>query len=407
MGFKRLFRALLGRGRFWRHAKMSEVSEVYVSRMLRIAALNMMSAFIVIYLYQNGFSVAKIAFFWALLYGFKAVLGLPFATIVSWIGPKHATLVSNILYIPAMLCFALLPEYGDWMLVPALILQAMSVVLYTISHTINFSKVKTMKSAGKEIAILNIIEKLTAGLTPMVGGFLALLWGPQAVIAISAILFLCAAAPLFKTGEQVQTHQVLKFRGFPWRMLLSQAAGQYAVGYDVFVSGVAWSLFVAIIVIGVNGNEVYAVTGVLLSVIFVVALLVSYIFGQLVDRSRGKLLYQSGTIATILVHVIRPFASSTPIVAGINAAREAAHTAYILPYTRAVLDSADVSGARATYIGLVDVLLNLGAASAALILGFIAHTASAAGASEFRLFFWIAAGVMLLMLTARFPLYRK
>ncbi len=403
---KKFFQTILLRRRFWRNAPMSEVAEIYMARMLRIAALNMMSAFIVIYLYQNGFSIAKIAFMWAGLYGLKVVLALPLATVVAWIGPKHSAFVSNILYIPVMILFALMPEKGDWLIVPALILQAFSVVLYSVSHLVNFSKVKNMKHAGKEIAFMNIFEKVTAGLTPMIGGFIALIWGPQVVIVISAVLFLFAAAPLFKTGEQVQTRRVLKFRGFPWRLLFGQVAGHIAAGYDTFTSGVVWSLFVAIVIVGVSsGNEVYAVTGTLLSVVFIVSLVFSYIYGRLIDRNHGWVLFKTGVAINIGVHLLRPFITTTIAVAGLNAAREAAHTAYMLPYTRGTFDTADISGARSTYIGFVELLVNAGAACAATLLGCIALAFSEV--DSMKLFFFIAAGVMLLLFTIRFPMYRK
>lgn len=403
---RKFFHTLLLRRRFWRYATMSEVAEIYIARMLRIAALYMVSAFIVIYLYQNGFSVAKIAFIWALWYAFKAIIALPFATVIAWIGPKHATFISNLLYIPAMILIALLPEHGHWLLVPALILQGCSTVLYTISHSVNFSKVKSVHKAGKEIAVMNILEKLTASISPMAGGFVAMVWGPQVVIVLSAFLFLFAAAPLFKTGEQVQTRRVLTFRGFSWRLFFSQFAGHYAVGYDVFVSGAAWSLFVAIAVIGIDkNNEVYAITGVLLSVVFFVSLVFSYLFGRLVDRRKGWELYKAGAAMTIAVNAMRPFITTTIAVVGINASREATHTAYMLPYTRGVFDTADVSGARSTYIGLVDLTSNLGASAAAALLGVLALTMPED--TSFRIFFLISAFVMLLLFTIRFPLYKK
>lgn len=403
---KKFFHALLLRRRFWRYATMSEVAEIYMSRMLRIAALNMVSAFIVIYLYQNGFSIAQIAFIWAITYGIKALLTLPLATLVAWIGPKHATFVSNILYIPAMILFAVVPEHGVAALYPALLLQGLSTVLYTVAYWVNFSKVKNLKSAGKEIAFMNMFEKITAGLSPVVGGFVAFLFGPQIVIGVSAFLFLVAAAPLFRTGEPVKTRRVLKFHGFPWRLFFSQFSGHFASGYDVFASGVVWSLFVAIVVIGIDGsNEVYAITGVLLSVVFVVALIFSYLYGKIIDRKRGWELYKAGVLADVAVHTMRPFIDTTIAVVGINATREATHTAYMLPYTRGLFDTADVSGARSTYLGLVSLMNNFGAGIAAAVLGCMALYL--AEETALRLFFFTAGAVMLLLLTVRFPLYRK
>ena len=404
---RKFFHTILLRRHFWRYATLSEVAELYVSRMLRMAALYLMSSFVSIYLYQLGYSVAVIAFLWAGFYFFKVLIALPLARIIGWIGPKHAILASNILYIPAMVAFALLPEVGLSIMYPALAIQGISAAMYGIAYSVDFSKVKSVQHAGKEIAYMNIFEKVTTGLSPLIGGFIAYLFGPQVVIVIAAILFAFAAVPLLKTGEQVRVKQKLTFRGFPWRLVRDHAAAQFAHGFDIFASGTVWTLFVAITIIGIStgNNDVYAITGALVSVVFIVAIVASYTYGRLIDKRRGKELMQAGAIANAMVYLIRPFVQSPVTVAGLNAGNELATTAYTLPYTRAVFDNADLSGARVTYLAVVEGIANFGAGAGAVLLGCMAL----AGTDEFalRTFFFVAAGVVLLMLTARFPLYKK
>src|SRR6188508_1425316 len=121
---RKFFYSLLSRRHFWRYATFDEVAELYVSRMLRTAAIYLVNAFISIYLYQIGFSLMTIAFLWAGYFMLKAVVSLPVARFVAWVGPKHAILISNIMYIPAMIFFAILPEAGNWVLIPSFLLQA-------------------------------------------------------------------------------------------------------------------------------------------------------------------------------------------------------------------------------------------------------------------------------------------
>lgn len=404
---RNFFHRLLLRRHFWRYATFDEMAELYVSRMLRMAALYLVNAFISIYLYQIGYSVAAIAFLWAAFYGFKVIAALPIARLIGWMGPKHAILISNILYIPAMISFAMLPDIGTWILIPTFILQGASASMYTIAYNVDFSKVKSLTHAGKEIAYMNIFEKITTGISPLVGGFVAYIWGPQVVIMLAAVLFALAAGPLFKTGEPVRVNQKLTFRGFSWKLVFRHALAQFSYGFDVFASGTVWTLYVAIIIIGISAtnNDIYAVTGMLVSVVFIVAIIASYTYGRLIDRSKGRELMQTGAVALAITHVIRPFVQSPVTVAGMNAANELATTGFTLPYTRAVYDNADLSGARVTYLGIVEMLSNMGAAIGALALGFLASTFSED--LSLRTFFFITAAVVLLMLTARFPLYKK
>lgn len=404
---RKFFYKLLSRRHFWRYATFDEVAELYVSRMLRMAALYLMNAFVSIYLYQIGYSVSAIAFLWVAFYAFKIVMALPLARLIGWIGPKHAILISNLLYIPVMIAMAVLPEVGEWILLPTFFFQGMSGSMYAIAYHVDFSKVKSLTHAGKEMAYMNIFEKITTGLSPVVGGFIAYIWGPQVVIVIAAILFALAAGPLFKTGEPVRVKQKLTLRGFPWKLLFRHAFAQYAYGFDVFASGTVWTLYVGVIIIGISAsnNDVYAITGVLVSVVFIVAIIASYTYGRLIDRKKGRELMETGAVASAITHALRPFVQTPVTVAGLNAAHEVATTGYTLPFTRGFYDNADLSGARVTYLGLVDMLSNIGAGASALALALLTQVLPDDVA--LRALFFIAAATMLLVLTARFPLYKK
>ncbi len=357
-------------------------------------------------MYQNGFGIAAIGFVWAGFFVAKTLFALPSAMLVGWVGPKHATLAANIMYIPAMIGFAFVPQYGLWVLIPSLILQAFSATLYSVAYTVDFSKVKSTDHAGKEIGYMNIIEKLTAGLTPLIGGVIAFLWNPQVTIMLSAALFALAAAPLFATGEPVTTRVKLQIRGFPWRLLRQHALAQVSYGFDVFASGNAWALYTAVIVLGISSdNKVYVAIGALLTVVFLAALVASYAYGKVIDRKRGGELMRFSALFNAVTHTVRPFVAAPGVVAGLNAANEVATTGYTMPYTRAVFDNADLSGLRTTYLGLTEMLSNLGAGLAGLALALLALNVG--GTQGLTHFFFIAAGMALLILTARFPLYKK
>ena len=48
----------------------------------------------------------------------------------------------------------------------------------------------SVSSAGKEIGYMNIVEKVAAGLSPLIGGIVASLAGPGSAIILSIFLFL-------------------------------------------------------------------------------------------------------------------------------------------------------------------------------------------------------------------------
>lgn len=397
---------LFMRRHFWRHASFSEVAELYASRTLRMTALYLVGGFLSIFLYKNGYGITSIALFWLTLNLFRVVISLPLAKLVSIIGPKRSTFISNISYIPAMVGFALLPTYGIWMLAPIIFFEAISISLYSIAYNVGFSKVKSPSNGGKELAFMHIMEKLACGLSPVVGGFLALWFGPEVVLVISGALFLAAAVPLFKTGEKVKLRKPLNVRALPWKLIRGHIVPHAIFSFQAYIIGTVWALYVAVVIIGVGtGDEVYAVVGVLSSVVLFVSLIAAIIYGRLVDNKKGKELMQFSIVFLSISHLFRGITSSVVGVATLNAGTEAANTGASIPYVRALFDNADRSGNRIAYFGITEMVNGLGSTFASallLVLGLAMGEADA-----LRSMFIIASGLTLLMLTARFPMYKK
>ena len=398
---------ILLRRHFWRYATFSEIAELYASRTMRIFALRMVSVFTSIYLYQAGYSLFFLACFWAGFYLIKVLFSLPAAKIAARYGPKHGTLVSNIVSALAMtlLPFVAGSEYGIYPLIGWCILQAFSSALNDLCYLIDFSKVKNMQHAGKEIGYMNIFEKVATGLSPLIGGGLAFIAGPQSVMVVSALLFMLSAVPLLRTAEPTETHRRLDFSGFPWRATWRSFIAESAVGFDVFATGIAWTLFMAIVVFTNGTNAVYAQVGFVTSVTIFVALAASYVYGRLIDRRRGSDLLRFSTIANSTIHALRPFVSTPVGVILTNVINEAATTGYSMSFTRGMFDTADISGKRIEYLFIIEMVVNLGAAIGAVTFGGILLFLSGAGA--LKLFFFVTAAVTLLIATPKFALYHR
>jgi MFS family permease len=402
---QQLIHRLFLRRHFWRHATFSEVAELYASRTLRMMAVNIASVLMSVYLYQTGYSLQFIAGYWAIYYFLKIFITFPAAKYISRFGPKHAILLSNLLYIPAMAIFTLIPTYGILAIVLTGILQGLSATIYDLGYLVDFSKVKSPEHAGKEIAYMNILEKIAKGLSPLLGGLLAFAAGPEATMWVAAGLFAVAAVPLLQTAEPTKSRNGLVFRGFPWRMAWRSMVAETGVGFDVIASGTVWSLYVAIVILGVNGNEVYAQLGALLSVVMFVAIASSYAYGRLIDKRRGGELLFYSVIANAIVHSTRPFVGTVGVTVGTNIANEIATTGYAMAFTRGIFDTADLSGFRITYLACVEVMANFGAMLAGVV--FLVSLMMFGDVDGMRNFFFVAAFVVLIVAFPRFPLYRK
>lgn len=397
----------IARRHFWRHATFSEVAQLYASRLMRLFALRIISVFTSIYLYQEGYSLAFIAFFWAGFYVLKVIFATPVAMLIAKRGPKHGTLVSNIISTVAMVLLPFVTDTttGFYVLVGWCALQAFSGALNDLSYLVDFSKVKSMRHAGKEIGFMNIFEKIATGLSPFIGGLVAFWLGPHAVMIISAALFMLSTVPLLLTAEPIKINMKLNFSKFPWRSTWRSCVSETAIGMDVFTTGNAWSLFLVVVVFAVSSNKVYAEVGFVASAALLVTFVSSYVYGRLIDSSKGGELMRFGVITNSFVHLGRLFVSTPMGVVLLNVINEMSTTGYYMPFIRGMFDLADRSDKRVEYLYIIEMAVNFGAFVAAIILGTLFVYLSPVAA--LNSFFVVIAVFTLLIATPRFALYRR
>jgi hypothetical protein len=338
------------------------------------------------------------------LYLFKALVSPITGLLVAKFGAAYGTLVSNLLYVPAMLALGFLPEFGVSMLVISAFFMGLSGTLYELSYYLEFSKVKSVSHAGKEIGFMNILEKITIGLSPVIGGFVALLFGPQVIMWLAGVLFALAALPLFKITDRPEKYQQITLKAFPWRVALPSMIARSAVGFDVVASSLIWGLFVAIIIFPLAGDSIYLIIGALSSVTIIAAIIASITFGKIIDRNQGGNLLKAGVIANSIVHMLRAFVSTPVGIIGVNITNELAGTAQNMAFLRGMFDTADLSGHRMMYLVAMEIMGSIGAMIACIVMVICASLIG--GVGGFQIFFVITAFVILLIGSARFRLYR-
>lgn len=397
---------LLKRRHFWRYASFDEVAELYASRMMRLLAQYMISLFIALYLFQQNYSILFIACYFAAYYAFRVIVSYPAAIYAARLGPKHGILVGNLLYIPALVCFSFVPQYGIYAIAAFGFFQALSMTVYDLSYLVDFSKVKHVEHAGKEIGFMQIFERITASLSPLIGGVIAFTYGAEVTMWLSAVLFAAASWPLLRTDEQTRVGQKLEFRGFPWRTTWRSMVAETASGFDIVASNTVWVLFLAVVVFAGSSDDIYLKIGAFTSVTIVTSFAAAYAFGKLIDRRRGGDLLRLTTIGNALTHLFRPFVGGPAAVVAANVTNEIATTGYSMAFTRGIFDMADRSGRRIVYMFFIEVALNFGSMLGCLVLiGLILLLPTSTMAMQ--LFFIVTAAYVLLLMSGRFPLYRK
>lgn len=370
---------------FWRKATFSEISALYVSKVLRLLALNLVSTFILIYLYQTGRSLLYLAIF-STFRAIIAVIATPVAAMLTaQFGAKKIIALSSLIYIPAFLCYADLSS--DFWIALGGLLQSLAVVLYQVAHDVIFSEVASESNAGKEIGYMAIFEKVTAILSPVVGGILSSFVSPIAVMILASILFMASAWPLFKTKGVVKQHHLFKFSALPFRVYVREMLCQIGPGFDAGVDKV-WPVFLVVAVFA--QHDAYLLTGAATSIASAVAVLAAFVVGKMLDRGRkyGRTVFLVSSFASAVAHLTKAFVH-TPLgmLANIVFAGSAVTTKDISSL-KAQFWLADRSGARVVYLMYRHLFWNLFSLVAFLIWSLLMFYGDAI--TNLRTFFVVA-----------------
>ena len=388
----------------WRNASFSEVGQLYAARSMRTIAVHLGAAFMSVFMLKQGYSIIAVSLFWAAYFGYKVIAMLPLAQLIAYIGPKKAIIISNLLYIPSMVAFIFLEQFGTPVLIVTILFQGASAALYDMGYFISFSRVNNAKKAGKEVATMNIVEQIAKGLSPLIGGLLAMFFDPRASIAASTIFFLFAAWPLTRTADSMTTGFSLAPKGFPWKEASRSLLAQIPIGFDVYASGTAWSLFLASLIFTASGNTVYAELGMLTSLILLVSLASTYAYGKLIDKRAGGQLLTWAAAGNAIVHLFRALIRTPVAAVGANAVSEVMVTGYSMAFMRGTLDVANNIKYRVFYAGMLQLAINFGLVIASLVLAgvmFLLDTRSG-----FTIFYLITALVSSAIIFTKFKIYK-
>jgi len=396
--FHELLFAVRGTHAYWRSAPFSEIAELYAAMFLRIVAQNLVDAFVTVYLYQRGYSLTMICLLLGGYFLHRALWSYFSGHIIAWLGPKSSLLLSNIIAVPALVSLALIGTYTMGATIAYFLFEGISLTILGIATDVQLSSIKHDKKAGSELGWLFIAEKVGAAVAPTVGGLLAFRFGPESVMWVASLIMVVAALPLLMSPENTRRRQRITYHGFDWRSLGKQMISPTVRGADFAVSGGIWAIFIAIVVFGTSTNAVYAQLGVLFSISFVASVVISWVYGRIIDHSKGEPLLRFGASFNVLIHAARPFVT-TPIAVGMtNIMNEAGTSAYTMPTVRGQYDVVEqIPGYRSVYFSITMLFYCLGGG---IIMFLAAGLITALGdINGMKAMFWVmAAAVPLIMI---------
>jgi len=178
-----------------------QVRELYLSSSLMTFAVAMVSIFEPIYLYQNGFSINKILYFYLgvyALYLFGIPLGAKFAR---RFGYEKAILLGSPFLALYYIALYLIPSNGLYVFI-AIVSLMLQKTFYWPGYHADFARFGRNKERGREVGNLIILSSLVYVAGPLIGGILISVWGFKMLFTVATILIIASNLPLLSTPER-------------------------------------------------------------------------------------------------------------------------------------------------------------------------------------------------------------
>jgi len=323
------------------HPHLSEMHELYISLSLRSLAIGIGGLFVPLYLYDIGFSLVMIAGFYIFAMMMRMPLELFSAFLIMKIGSKHTLIVS---YVGLFLYFVSLYMMGAYPLlwIVAATLFAFDISLFWISYHMHISSARSKKHASTQLSYTMILKRIFMALGPLIGGFIAAIYGVEWTLVAAAACLLGASYPLMMTPDVSHRIQIsLKNISVP----LNRGDSYAHFGWQV--SGVAaaylWPLWLFLIL-----GE-YDQIGFLISISIILGIGFTYWVGKLGDRGYNQKFIQIGAGVKFLANSLRVISDSFGLALVTNLTNDMGDNFVVGPFSEKFYEAAD-RGERFLYI---------------------------------------------------------
>ncbi len=313
----------------------SQIEHLYASVAIGNLAQAIITIFEPIFLYHVvGLSVSQLLWFYAAVYGLYILSIVPGGKIIARIGYTRAIFISTPFTI-AYWFLILWSEQTVGLLVAAAFSFAISKSLYWPALHASMARFSDRKQLGREFSLMYAIMNLMQIIGPMLGGFLSVIFGIEAIFVIASIIYFCSVIPLFWSKEKFKSYKykfkdtIALYKKFPSRFL-----GCFGFGEELLVL-VIWPVFIFSILTN------YQDTGSLVTVATLFATGLGLYIGIYTDSHSKSLLIKAGTLIYALTWLARVPIVSTFGVFITDALSRTTKTLVFIPITALTYERAE------------------------------------------------------------------
>ena len=244
-----------------------EVAEVYGYTAIHSLALSLVFIFEPIFLFQRGFSLPKIMFFYLQVYLWYVLLIGFGAKFAGRFGYKHAIFTSNVVYVVYWIALFSIHNTPSLFYV-APILFAMQKSFFWTAYDADLAINSSRFQRSREVGVLFSMVEIIFILGPILGGLMVELYGFQVLFFTSGFLMLFASYPLFRSPE-IYTHK----HNFTFKRLFEimrkekrSFFGYWGYAEDLMVMSL-WPIFMYLVLADISGVGLFSTIATLIGTV--------------------------------------------------------------------------------------------------------------------------------------------
>ncbi|MBI5733574.1 MAG: MFS transporter [Candidatus Kerfeldbacteria bacterium] len=365
-----------------------QVRALYWSSILQNLALAMLILFEPIYLWQQGFGLRGIVWFFLGVYVAYFLLAPVGANFATQKGFERSMVVSTLFQVIYYTCLFLIVQ-SWWFVLPAFIFYALQKAFYWPAYHADFARYADESEGGREVSGLSVALALVYVAGPVLAGFLLTIGSWSWLFIVGGIILLLSNWPLLKTPE------VFVPRRFPYLAALARLftgnlrrplLANLGFGEELIIM-ILWPVFMYVVVVS------YATVGVVVAVsTFIMALVTLYI-GKLTDVNNKKSVLRFATIIYVLSWLGRLIVASPLGVFLVDAWSRITKSSVVVPLTALTYERARRQSFMDTAV-FFEMSLSLGKIIAAVLLLLIFTVTTSWGV------IWLVAALMAMLYAA-------
>lgn len=319
-----------------------------------------------VFFYKEGFSLSFIATYYAIhytLYVFALPLGGMFA---SRFGVERSISLSLPIFVLYFLTLAAIPSNHNLVYMAAFLLTAHKIFYWPAFHA-DLAQFGNKRNRGTELSWMALVRYGVGILGPLIGGYVATLFGFSTLFTVAAVLVLISAIPMLRTADKARNGK--SYYSSPWKIVKSIRYRNMVVSMlgwgENLIDLVFWPIFLFIVV----GNA--ESLGILASLTAAVMTVFGFFIGELSDRFPRRVIIRLHLPFMVIGYFLRPLAASPLAALFTDMETRLAYAGVNLPTIYRLYELAGKSKRPLDYMVALELVLAITKAIVAIALALI------------------------------------